>query len=273
MAVSFSISEIRMLSEQMSQQLGLPFNYMTHSFLKRRLGQFFEKYALRKTEQFLENLDDASFVDQLCHFFAVNNTELFRDAGFWRQLRKLIADNYTGKRFKVWFPDVSSGEELYSLLILLKEINCYSQVQVTVNNTSDRGIEALKKGFLSAKRNDVNAYNYKRFEGTASLDDYFNNTSEGAFFDADLLSNVSFTKGGIEQLSGSKYDFVILRNSLLYYTKEYHETVQAMIDKVLMGGGYVCLGVKEQLPANGNERFECIDQKEKIYCKYSFLKD
>ncbi len=274
MAVSFSISELRTLSEQLSQQLGLPFKHMTHSFLKRRFAMFFDKHALRKPEHLLQKLNDDAFVDDLCHFFSVNTTELFRDAGFWRHLRKLITTSYTGQSIKIWMPDGSSGEELYSLLILLKEANCLDQAFITVNSTSEEGIKNLSKGGLLMKKMDVNAYNYKRFEGNSSLDSYFIDSTQTTCLDASLLKNVRFQKGCIEYVNDSdKFDIIILRNSLLYYTKDYHDTIKGIVDKALVSGGYLCLGVKEQLPLPYDNRFECVDVKEKIYNKIRFLKD
>ena len=274
MAVSFSIGELRAIAEQLSVQLGLPFRHMTHSFLKRRLSMFFDKYTLRKPEQLLEQLHQEAFVDDLCRFFSVNTTELFRDAGFWRQLRKLIMAGYPEQDIKIWLPDGASGEELYSLLILLKEINFINRAFITVNNTSNKGIENLKKGNLYMKKMDVNSYNYKRFEGSGCLEDYFTETPDGPQFDTGLLANVSFQKGSIELVNdGDKYDVIILRNSLLYYTKDFHEQFKGIIDRALVKGGVVCLGVNEELPVPFDDRFECIDNKEKIYSKFRFLKD
>lgn len=273
MAVSFSISEIRELSEVLSQKVGLPFKHMTHSFLKRRLAMFFDKCGIRKVDQFMEQLDDADFIDELCHFFSINTTELFRDAGFWRQLRKLIAETYPSGSVHIWLPDVASGEELYSLLILLKEMDSIERVHITVNSTSSRGIGLLKTGALPVKKMDVNAYNYKRFEGVGSLDNYFNTTAEGIVFDTALLKNVVFQQAGIEQVPAHQSDIIIVRNSLLYYTRDYHEMIKDVLDKALKNGGFICLGVKEQLPLPYEERFECIDTKEKIYNKFRFLKD
>lgn len=273
MAVNFSISEIRELSEQLSLKLNLPFRYMTHSFLKRRLGMFFDKQGIRKPAQLIEQIENRDMSDELCYFFSVNTTELFRDAGFWRHLRKLVSANYCGNSFRIWLPDVASGEELFSLLILLKEIDCLDNAHIVVNSTSDKRIEQISKGCLSVKKMDVNAYNYKRFEGHENPETYFIDGDNGFMFDTTLMHNVSFQKGGIENVPDEKMDIILLRNSLLYYIRDYHETIKDMADKALVSGGLMCLGVKEQLPAPYNERFECLDEKEKIYKKFRFIKD
>ncbi|MCU4155181.1 hypothetical protein J1N10_04290 [Carboxylicivirga sp. A043] len=273
MALGFNISELRVLSEQLSEKLNLPFKQMTHSFFKRRLGQFIEMNGIRKVEQLMEQLDNEAFADEFCHYFSVDTTELFRDAGFWRHLRKIINEQYTGANFKVWFPQVSSGEELYSLLILLDELKCIDKAEITVNSTSELGVERIKKGLLGSKKMDVNAYNYKRFEGVNSLEDYFNESEEGPCIESSLLKNVSFGRVGFDTVLDTKCDFIIMRNCMLYYARDYHTEVKNIIDSTLLSGGYLCLGVKEQLATPFDDRFECIDTKEKIYKKFKFLRD
>lgn len=273
MAVGFNISEIRELSEQLSVRLNMPFRHMTHSFLKRRLAMFFEKHGFRKIENLYESIRQPEFVDDLSQFFSINTTELFRDAGFWRQLRKIFNEKFIAKDCHVWFPDVASGEELYSLLILVEELKIEGNVQITVNHQSKTALTNIQKGLLSVRKMDTNAYNYKRFEGISSIDSYFVEKPEGINFKSDRLKKVNYQQGGIENIPSKKCDIVIMRNNLLYFTKDYHVTIKEFIDECLNKGGYVCLGVKEQLPVPYNDRFECIDKKEKIFSKFSFLRD
>ncbi|MCG8580736.1 MAG: hypothetical protein MI866_12500 [Bacteroidales bacterium] len=273
MALGFNISELRVLSEQLSEKLNLPFKHMTHSFFKRRLSQFIEMHGIRKVDSLMEQLDNEEFADEFCHFFSVKTTELFRDAGFWRHLRKIISEYYSGSNFKVWFPDVSSGEELYSLMILLKELNSHTRATVIINNTSEIGCNKIIEGQLSSKKMDVNAYNYKRFEGSHSLEDYFENSEDGLKFDISLLEKITVKKAGIEVMPDERCDLIIMRNSMLYFTRDYHQVVKEIVDKSLVSGGYLCLGVKEQLASPYDNRFECIDVKEKIYNKFKFLRD
>jgi chemotaxis protein methyltransferase CheR len=273
MALGLNISELRALAEQLSDKLNLPFRYMTHSFFKRRLSQFIETNGIRKADHLMEELNDETFADEFCHYFSVETTELFRDASFWRQLRKIIKDQYSQSKFNIWFPNVASGEELYSLLILLDEIQCIDKAYITINHPSKVGLTKIKAGLVSSKKNDVNAYNFKRFEGTKCLDDYFNESETALNLHNSLLKNVSFKQAGFDKTPDTRSDIVIMRNSMLYYAKDFQIKVKDIIDTNLVSGGYLCLGVKEQLATPYDERFECIDIKEKIYNKYKFLRD
>lgn len=273
MAVSFNISELKDIADQLTEKLNLPFNQMTHSFLKRRLTEVMDKQGIRKLEQLFTSLDKQLFRDDLPLLFSVSTTELFRDASFWRQLRKLITNMSSADDLQIWLPDLASGEELYSLLILLDEIKCLDGTKVYVNHPSQQALENVKQGLLFARKMDVNAYNYKRFEGEYKLENYYEESNSSFVINAALLKHVVFSQEGMLSAPNGKVDIILLRNRMLYYTKDYHLQLKDTFDRALKPGGLVCLGVKEALPEPYSERFECIEQKEKIYSKYSFIKD
>jgi len=273
MAINFNISELKLLSKELTEKVGMPFDQMTHSFLKRRLTDVFEKQGFKKKEQLIDGLKNSLFCDDLRLLFSVHTTELFRDASFWRYLRKIISERYTNDTLNIWLPDIASGEELYSLLILLDENNILSKTKIVVNHTSAKVLNQVKEGVLLARKMDVNAYNYKRFEGADSLDKYYKESYQGFDFNSDLLKDVVFVQGDMLSVPAEASDIILFRNSMLYYNKEYHVTLKECFDKALKPGGYLCLGVKETLPMPFEDRFEIIESKEKIYSKYRFLKD
>jgi len=273
MAVNFKISELRNIAEQLTEKVDIPFDQMTHSFLKRRLNDVFDRHGFKKSKQLIDSLNNKLFCDDLCLFFSVNITELFRDASFWRHLRTVISERYNGIPFHIWLPDLSSGEELYSLLILLNEIDFAGNVQITVNHPSAKTIDSVKSGKILAQKMDINAYNYKRFEGVKSIEDYYQENRNGFEFNRALLDQVVYQQANMLKRPNDLVDLILFRNSMLYYTKEYHVKLKSNFDKALKSGGFICLGVKEVLPAPYDDRFECVERKEKVYCKYSFIKE
>lgn len=273
MAVSFSISEIRAIANALSEKLNMPFNQMTHSFLKRRLNEVFEINGFRKLDNLNAEIEDEIFADEFKHQFSVKTTELFRDPSFWRTLRKTLLSDYLDKKINIYMPDLSSGEELYSLIILLKEIDVLDKVSISVVYQSDKCADFVKNGKLFIRKMDINTYNYKRFEGISSLDCYFNEKDDGYYFNTAFLENINFQKSKLSIEDSSRFDLILYRNSMLYFSKDYHEVLKNSFDAILKPGGFLCIGVKEELIAPYNERFECVDSKEKIYRKFSFLKN
>lgn len=275
MAINYSINELKEIAEILSQKTGLPYLEMTHSFFKRRLSFVYDKFSIRKTNQFIDQLADVNFRDAVNADFAIKTTELFRDPGFWRKLRSIMREkNTAGEPFYVWIPGVTSGEELYSLLILAEENGLRDALTIATSYSSSCAAENVKKGIFSQYKSDINQYNYKRFEGTQSLDKYFEHNEAGTFLKKDLLSNVNFEIGLFPtEKAGQKVSLVIFRNKMLYYTKAFHSVLFEQINNNLKPGGIVCLGIKESLPDTYNQRFECLDAKEGIYRKYVFLSE
>lgn len=274
MALNYSIRELRDLSEVLTKETGVAFDQMSQSFLKRRLSVFGDKRGIRRSDQLLTELEQDEFKDDLINNMVVPVTELFRDAGVWRNIREHLLEMSINQEIRVWIPQVSSGEELYTLLIIAKEVGVLDKLKVTAGYCSLATKEQVKKGIILNKKMDMNLYNYKRFEGKASLEEYLDEENGTLNLKSDLLSNVEFRKGLVTSgQPDEKVDIVFFRNVMLYYKKDYHSVFKSEIDKCLKPGGWLCVGVKERLPSPFSDRFECIDCKEKIYLKFNALND
>ena len=276
MAISYSINELRELAERLTAVSNLPYDEMTHSFFKRRLALLYDKSAIRKTPQFISMLEEDSFIDAVNAEFAIDTTELFRDPGFWRKLRRLIHDSEIelDPRAKVWIPSVTSGEELYSFLILLDELGLSGQLDITTSHNSRMAIIPVQEGLLMTKKVETNNLNYKRFEGHSKLDSYFERGRCNICLKKELLKDVRMVIGFFPpEEKEYKASIVIFRNKMLYYNKSYHEKLIEQIDRNTKPGGILCVGINEALPTVFATRFECIDEKESIYRKYKFLTD
>ncbi len=274
MAVNYNIRELRALSEHLTTVTGIPFDQMNQSFLKRRLNYFNDKKGFRKGEQLIEFIMKDEFKEEFIAYMTIPVSELFRDAGLWRNIRHYLTELAFVSEINVWIPQVSSGEELYTLLIIAKEEGIIDKLNVTVGYSSNYKIDCIQKGYLRAKRMDTNLYNYKRFEGKAALEDYFDTKEDGLYLKNNLMDGVKFKKGLVTAgQPDEKMDLVLFRNAMLYYKKDYQSIFKNAIDDCLKPGGLLCVGVKEILPSPFSDRFECIDQKEKIYKKFKALMD
>nr|WP_321407201.1 CheR family methyltransferase [uncultured Carboxylicivirga sp.] len=272
MALNYSIRELRELSVTLAKETKLPIDQMSQSFLKRRLYLFGEKKGIKRNEQLIAGLKNEVFKEELISSVVVPVTELFRDAGVWRKIRDHFLTLSNQAQILVWIPQISSGEELYTLLIIAKETGVLDKLDITAGYCASDTKELVEKGILISKKMDTNLYNYKRYEGKAALEDYIEEENGSIKLKSSLLKKVRFKKGCVtEGQPDSKVDLVLFRNVMLYYKKDYHIILKDEIDKCLKPGGWLCLGVREQLPNPFSDRFECIDSKEKIYNKYNAL--
>ncbi len=274
MALNYSIRELRELADVLTKETGVAFDQMSPSFLKRRLNVFGDKKGIRRNEQLLAGLQHDDFKDDLLYNTVVPVTELFRDAGLWRSIRDRFMELPDSEKVRVWIPQVASGEELYSLLIIAKETGVLDRLKITAGYCSSDIKENVEKGIIQNKKMEINLYNYKRYEGKATLDSYLEETNGIISLKADLLSKVEFKKGMVTNgQPDEKVDLVLFRNVMLYFKKDYHSVFKSAIDSCLKPGGWLCVGVKERLPSPFSDRFECIDVKEKIYMKFNALND
>lgn len=274
MAVNYSIRELRGAAEELTNIMDIPFIEWSQSFLKRRLFYATEKLGIRKHEQLLEAINNDEQKDEFSRYMTVPVTEMFRDARLWRTLRQHFNETSYNDTINVWIPDVSTGEELYTLLILAKENGLFDKMNIWINHNSKSILKDIENGIVGTRKLDTNSFNYKRFEGTASFDNYISEI-EGEFqLSKDLLKNVNFTHGYfLNTAPQEKMDLVLFRNVMLYFKKDFHTTLKDYVDQKLKPGGLLCVGVKEVLPSPFSSRFECIDVKEKIYQKFKVLTD
>lgn len=273
MAMHLSIRELRELTVTLTTKTEVAFDQLSPSFLKRRLNLFGDKKGIRNAEQLIERIEQPDFVNELLDFIIVPVTELFRDPGLWRKVRDYLKEIADRERILVWLPQVSSGEELYSLLIIAKELGVWDKLEVIAGYSSEAFRKKVKCGLFHNKKIDNDLYNYKRYEGKDGLEEFIQVEGCCVHLDRELLQKVELRKGHfLGGVPDEKVDLVLFRNVLLYCKKEYHNVLKEHIDKFIKPGGWLCLGVREGLQDYEN-RFECIDEKEKIYQKYSVLTD
>jgi chemotaxis protein methyltransferase CheR len=240
--------------------------------LKYRLERIIRMYGMRDAEVLANRLyDDEKFFDVFLSELAVETTESFRDPGMWRYLMEEIISagaNKTG-RYKIWVGGCESGDELYSLMILLKEADLIDKVEVFCTCLSERSIEKVKSGVFGVKKLETNEANYKRANGVGELTDYYKIDNNNPYWDTDLIKNVNFTKTDLNFEGIPKsVNLVIFRNRMIYYNQPYQDKVLGFIHDAILPGGYLLIGAKETLEHSlYDKRFKIINQKERVYKK------
>lgn len=268
MGVSLNINDIRSLTTEMARYDNLDYTGCSFSFLKRRLGYVFNELKIRKLVQFTERLTDEVFRDSVRYYMAVNVTEMFRDPGFWRSLRAnvfpLIEENSTN----FWFPDTASGEEVFSLLILLQEDGLLDKVDIICNHLSSRKREEISSGVFDSGNMELHHNNYRRLEEKDTFDDYFFRDGNRLRLRDELLKNVSIVNGWL--VPGNEiesFGFIMFRNSCINYTFQHRDKVLEEIVSRLEPGGFIALGIKESVPGFLKDILVPVDKKESIYRK------
>jgi chemotaxis protein methyltransferase CheR len=256
MGVALSINDLRNVTDEMARYDRLDYSGFTHSFLKRRLGHVFDELRVKKISQFVSNLADESFREKVRYHLAVNVTEMFRDPGFWRSLRQNVFPLFKESEWSVWFPDIQSGEEVFSLVILLKEDGIIENVDVVCQRIFD------------VNNIELDRSNYKRLEESDRFDEFFTQENGSWVLHSALLSRCTFRPLPITNKKDEpEFDLIVFRNSTINYTFQYREEVLRKVVGRLKPGGVIALGVKELMPVSMRDGLITMDEKESIYKK------
>lgn len=256
-----TINDIREISAKMSEKIGVDYSGYSITSFRRHLMTVFDKLGIHKVQELDGILSDVAKRDELAHNMMIPATELFRDPGFWRALRKLLAGKTS---LKVWMPELTNGFELYSLLVLLKQIGI-TNVEVVGQVVSKMTEDEIKSLSIQEKYDEVNRSNFERLESGTKYEDFFVKNEEGILKPSeDLLKNVKFERGWFMNNDVEKYDLIIFRNILLNYGPRLHERVIERLAQSLNSGGLLAIGIKEILLTKSTE-LKPVEVGESIY--------
>lgn len=243
-------------------------NYAPAS-LERRLERFMKLYNIQDVSELSGKLiAERTYFDFFIKEITVNTTEMFRDIECWKILRQEIIPLLKDlPSIRIWHAGCSSGEEVYSMAILLKELGVYDRVKMVASDINKDIIETAKKGIYPVKHIAVNEENYLNSGGNQSFASYYTIDGSDYKMDSRLLENVRFFNHDLssgEQFS--KFDIILCRNVLIYFNKNLQERVFSLFEKSLFKRGFIVLGKKESMSLySGSGTFHEYNTSEKIY--------
>ena len=271
MKVSFSfdvgIREIRQLTGFIKERHGVDFTEYALTSFKRRIEKFLiaNKYDM---DTLLNKLESKEFLDHFIACVAVGATELFRDPTFWILLKNIYIANIIKEhtKAKIWLPLCASGEEFYSLAILLKENRWLEHAEIFVSSMSDETLEAIQRGEMEYEKLEISSKNYSRFQGASQLTDYITNTDNIISFDRSLFVHTRFFKDGIEfERDLPNMHLILFRNQLIYFNSTLQYKVCEKLYNKLTPKGLLALGILEEIELNINNKFTVLNKEESIY--------
>ncbi|MBC7391446.1 MAG: protein-glutamate O-methyltransferase CheR [Opitutaceae bacterium] len=255
------------------ERYGFDFTSYSIASFQRRIRRYMGNMKISNVQE----LKDYLSLDQL-HFnnflleITVNVTEMFRDPGFFKELRaKVVPQLDTYPHIRIWDAGCSTGEEVYSLAILFKEEGILKKTRIYATDINQKVInEALEGIFPLAYMKDYSK-NYIHAGGHTSLSDYYFARYNNAIMNEQLKANVTYsTHNLVSDASFNEFHLIVCRNVLIYFQKELQERVIGKFLECLPVFGYLVLGNKESLSTSKyRKNFEVIDSKEKIYRRIS----
>ncbi len=240
--------ELNLLLEAIHARYGYDFRTYARASLRRRVELYLSESGLDNYSALQhEILYNPDSFGKLLRRLTVNVTQMFRDPEFYRALRQFVLPELKLKPMvKIWHAGCATGEEAYSLAILLKEEGFYEKCCIYATDMDDASLSAAREGIYPAGLMKEYTLNYNRAGGSASFSDYYTAKYNLAVLKPELKKNILFTNHNlaVDSVFG-EMDLIICRNVLIYFERELQDRVFKLFKDSLSKGGFLCLGSKE----------------------------
>jgi chemotaxis protein methyltransferase CheR len=263
--------EIDLLLEAIYRKYGYDFRDYDRSMIKRKLVQKAKDAGFRSiSEMQSEVLYNEDFFSHLILDFSVNVTEMFRDITFFAAIRSTVIPLLQELPvIKIWHAGCATGEEVYSMAIILKEHDLYHKCKIYATDINHTALQKAKSGIFAVDRTGNYARNYRDSGGQFSFASYFTAKYNYAIIDQALKKNIIFSYHNLStDTEFCEVDIIFCRNVLIYFNETLLERALQLISASLNAGGVLCLGPTETLNFTAlKSQYRKIAATEQIYLK------
>jgi chemotaxis protein methyltransferase CheR len=261
--------ELQLLLEGVYRHYGFDFREYAPASLKRRVWRRVYAEGERTIAGLLARLlHDPDVMERLLLDLSINVTSMFRDPSFYRAFREKVVPVLRTYPFtRIWIAGCSTGEEVYSLAILLSEESVYERCRLYATDINEAVIARAREGVFPLDKMQEYTENYIRAGGRTSFSDYYLAKYEGALFDRALSDNVVWAPHNLVQDGAfNAFHVILCRNVMIYFDRPLQNRVHRLFYDSLERFGILGLGHKESIRFTGFEdRYEELDAREKLY--------
>lgn len=263
--------EVKLLLEGIFLFYGYDFReYATGSIMRRIRKSMNEEKADTISSLQEKILHNPSCMERFLINVSINTTAMFRDPKFYLSFRKKIIPEISKLPFiRIWQAGCSTGEEAYSLAILLLEEGLYEKSRIYATDMNYKVIEKAKSGIFPVRVMKDYTSNYIESGGKNSFSEYYRAEYENAIFHHFLQKNIVWAEHNlVTDSSFNEFHIIMCRNVMIYFNNFLQERVHRIFYDSLSSGGFLCIGDKETINLTCYENsYELLDAKEKIYRK------
>ncbi|WP_026732097.1 CheR family methyltransferase [Fischerella sp. PCC 9605] len=265
--------EIQLLLEGVYRYYGFDFRNYALSSLKRRIWKTVNAEGLTTISGLQEKVfHDPECLEKFLFNLSVNVTTMFRDPNFFLALRnKVIPILKTYPFIRIWHAGCSTGEEVYSMAILLKEEGLYHRSRLYATDVNEMVLRKAKSGIFPIELMREYTHNYIQAGGKKSFSEYYTAAYGNAIFSSDLKENIVFSLHNLAtDNSFNEFHVIFCRNVLIYFNKDLQNRVHKLFYESLIRLGILGLGRQESIKFTPHEKdYEQLISSEKIYRKMS----
>ncbi|MAZ44976.1 MAG: chemotaxis protein CheR [Legionellales bacterium] len=263
--------EIELLLEGILRVYGYDFRHYARSSLRRRLDSILNDLSLKNYSQLQELvLHDERVFNKFLLRMSITVTEMFRDPDFYQVfINDVIPVLKTYPYLKIWHAGCATGEEVYSMAIILHEAGLLERATIYATDFNNDAIQKAKEGIYSEKEIIEYEKNYIQAGGKSQFSEYYHSKYGAAKLSGFLKKKITFANHNLvtDKVFG-EMNVILCRNVMIYFNSELQDTVLKLFRDSLCKLGYLCLGSRETLDfSTVSEDFTRINESLKIYRK------
>jgi chemotaxis protein methyltransferase CheR len=263
--------EIDLLLEGVYRRYGFDFREYAPASLRRRLWRRVHAERLTSISGLQEKvLHDRACMERLLLDLSINVTSMFRDPSFYGAFREHVTPLLRTYPFtRIWVAGCSTGEEVYSLAILLTEEELYARTRIYATDINEAVVDRARAGVFPLDKMRSYTENYIRAGGKRAFSEYYVAAYEGARFSRSLVENVVFAQHNlVSDRSFNEFNVIVCRNVMIYFDRSLQNRVHSLFYESLAPFGVLALGHKESIGFSPHaDAYAEIDTQEKLYRK------
>ncbi|SEM81461.1 chemotaxis protein methyltransferase CheR [Mesobacillus persicus] len=261
--------EIELLLEGIFRHYGFDFRNYSYSSIQRRVWHRIKNEKIESITALLDRvLHDPSMMEKLYLDFSINVTEMFRDPAFFKVIRHKVLPLLSQlPSIRIWHAGCSTGEEAYSMAILLSEEGLYDKSRIYATDMNNHVIKQAKLGQFSLKKMKGYTSNYVHSGGRNDFSQYYRVQENHAVFHQEVSKNIIFAQHNlVTDGSFNEFHLIICRNVLIYFNRELQARVHHLFLNSMSSNGFLALGNREGLSFPKHDQFYMpFDCEERIY--------
>ena len=261
--------EIDLLLEGIYRRYGFDFREYAPASLRRRLWRRASAERLKSISGLQEKvLHDPACMERLLLDLSINVTAMFRDPSFYVAFRERVAPLLRTYPFtRLWVAGCSTGEEVYSLAMLLVEEQLYGRSRIYATDINEAVLERARAGVFPLDKMRTYTENYIKAGGQRAFSEYYTTAYGGAQFARSLVENVVFAQHNlVSDRSFNEFNVILCRNVMIYFDRSLQARVHSLFYESLAPFGVLALGHKESIAFSPHaEAYEELDPDERLY--------
>lgn len=264
--------ELNGITEAIYNRYGIDFRSYETVSLQRRITRLMHRHKLDSVYHLWQKiLYEKEFVQVFINEVTIGFTELFRNASLWQALKEDILLKIPNTNpLKIWHAGCATGEEVYSMLILLQELKKLDTTQILATDINTEFMAQVRQGKYDISLWEKFNKNYQSFVQSSQKDlsQYAEPQEDWFVFKKYLRKNLEVRFHNLTQFPQKQtFQLVLCRNVLIYFDETLKKQVLNLLCESIQPGGYLILGFYDTLPTNIDLPLQLVNPSLKLFSK------